>query len=117
MLTQALTHAPLPPPKKKSKKGPPNGTVKYLKEHRQHKKKKKKKIGGVRIEYLNAFPAVWKTSIFYFFSGGARPRTPKIPSRVSNRPELDENIPILPENPNRDSISVGTQEQLSQANN
>ena len=36
---------------------------------------------------------------------------------VSNRPELDENIPILLENPNRDSISVGTQEQLSQTNN
>ena len=41
----------------------------------------------------------------------------KNPSRVSNRPELDENIPILLESPNRDSISVGTQEQLSQANN
>ena len=37
------------------------------------------------------------------------------PSRVSNRPELDKNIPILLENPNRDSISVGTQEQLSLA--
>ena len=58
-----------------------------------------------------------------FFSGEARPRTPppppqkKNPSRVSNRPELNENIPILPESPNRDSISVGTQEQLSQTNN
>ena len=39
------------------------------------------------------------------------------PSRVSNRPELDKNIPVLLENPNRDSISVGAQEQLSQANN
>ena len=67
MLTQARTHAPLPlppPPKKKSKKGPPNGTVKNLKEHRWQKY-----IGGVRIDNLNAFPAVWKTSIFYFFPG------------------------------------------------
>ena len=38
-------------------------------------------------------------------------------SEQTNRPELDENIPILLANPNRDSISVGTQEQLSQANN
>ena len=36
---------------------------------------------------------------------------------MSNRPELDENIPILLANPNRDSISVGTKEQLSQDNN
>ena len=55
---------------------------------------------------------------FSILSGVARPQTPtkKNPSRASNRPELDENIPILLENPNRDSISVGTQEQLSQAN-
>ena len=50
-------------------------------------------------------------------AGEHAPVPPKNPSRVLNCPELDENIPILPENPNRNSISVGTQEQLSQANN
>ena len=70
---------------------------------------------GLTISML--FQQFGRPQFSIFFSGGARPRTPKIPSRVSNRPELDENIPILPENPNRDSISVGTQEQLSQANN
>ena len=65
-----------------------------------------------------AFSAVWKTSIFYFYPGEHAPGPRlKNSSRVSNRPELNENIPILLENPNRDSISVGTQEQLSQANN
>ena len=58
-----------------------------------------------------------RPQISIFFSEGARPVPPKNPSRVSNRLELDENIPILLESPNRDSISVGTQEQLSQANN
>ena len=53
----------------------------------------------------------------FIFPGEHAPVPPKNPSRVSNRPEIDENIPILLENPNRDSISVGTQEQLSQANN
>ena len=52
-----------------------------------------------------------------FFPGKHAPVPPKNPNRVSNRPELDENILILLENPNRDLISVGTQEQLSQANN
>ena len=75
MLTQARTHAPPPPPpphkkRAKKKKGPPNGTVKDLKEHRYQKK-----IGGVRIDNLNAFPAVWKTLIFYFFFRGSTPET------------------------------------------
>ena len=55
-------------------------------------------------------------SIFIFL-GEHAPVPPKNPSRVSNRPELDENISILLENPNRDSISVGIPEQPSQANN
>ena len=106
-------HAPPPPSQKKR----PKKSSAQWDRKRFKRAQVAKKIGGVRIDNLNAFPAVWKTSIFYFFSRGARPRTPQNPSRVSNRPEFDENISILPENPNRDSISVGTQEQVSQANN
>ena len=63
------------------------------------------------------FQQFGRPQISIFFPGEHAPVSPQNPSRVSNRPELDENIPILLENPNRDSISVGTQEQLSQANN
>ena len=109
MLTQARTHAPPPPPPQK--KGLPNGTVKDF-------KKTNNKNKSVVLGLTTAFPVVWKTSIFYFYPGEHASGPPlKNPSRVSNRSELDENIPILLENPNRDSISVGIQEQLSQANN
>ena len=63
------------------------------------------------------FQQFGRTRFSIFFLGEHAPGPPlKNPSRVSNRPELD-NIAILLENPNRDSISVGTQEQLSEANN
>ena len=55
------------------------------------------------------FQQFGRPQFFIFFPGKHAPVPPKNPSRVSNRPELDENISILPENPNRDSISVGTQ--------
>ena len=72
--THARTHAPPPPPKKKrAKKGPPNGTVKDLKEHRQQKK-----IGGVRIDNLNAFPdSLEDLNFLFFFRGSTPPYPPK----------------------------------------
>ena len=57
---------------------------------------------------------------FLNFSGGACPRTPKNPSRVSNRPELGENVSILLGN-FESQLKSGHEypdfeEQLSQAN-
>ena len=78
MLTQALTHAPLPPPppKKKSKKGPPNRIVKYLKEHRQQKKKKKKSVVlGLNISML--FQQFGRPQFSIFFPGEHAPVPPK----------------------------------------
>ena len=113
MLTQARTHAPPPPPPPSKKKGPPNGTVKDLKKTNN---KNKSVVLGLTISML--FQQFGRPRFSIFFPGEHAPGPPlKHPSRVSNRPELDENIRILLDNPNRDSISVGTQQQLAQANN
>ena len=115
MLTQARTHAPPSPspPQKKEQKRSASWDRKRFKGTQIAKKKSV--MLGLTISVL--FQQFGRPQVSIFFSRGSTPPYPPNPSRVSNRPEVDENIPILPENPNCDSISVGTQEQLSQANN
>ena len=60
-------HAPPPPPPPKSQKGPLDGIIKDLKWYKNRR-------GGVGIDNLNAFPAVWRPQISNFFRG-ACPRT------------------------------------------